>query len=162
MVIWPRVPTPEPINRTFWAFTLSVFPCCYLDCSHDSDHLLPAFLTLPALWYHLCLPPAPTIALPLLMILPCLCFTCSRYWTLPVWPPLVYINKAAFGSQRHWPLSLHRVPLTKTLVFLAFGSLHTVIQPLHPIYPVIQSLHHCIQLCGKQRLMILTRFYTSW
>ncbi len=65
-------------------FPLSVFPCCYLDCSHDSDLLLPAFLTLPALWYPLCLPPAPTIALPLLMILPCLCFTCFHYWTLPV------------------------------------------------------------------------------
>ncbi len=74
----------------FWAVSPSVFPCCYLDCSHDSDHLLPAFLTLPAWWYPLCLLPAPTIALPLSMILPCLCFTCSRYWTLPVWPPLFY------------------------------------------------------------------------
>ncbi len=46
------------------------FPCIYLDCLHDSDHLLPAFLTLPALWYPLCLPPAPTFALPLLLILP--------------------------------------------------------------------------------------------
>ncbi len=82
----------------FWAFSPSVFPYCYLDCSHDSDHLLPAFLTLPALWYPLCLPPALTIALPLLMILPCLCLPCSLYWTLPVWPPLVSINKAALGS----------------------------------------------------------------
>ncbi len=75
----------------FRAVSPCVFPCSYLDCSHDSDHLLPAFLTLPALWYPLCLPPAPTIALPLSMILPCLCFTCSRYWTLPVCPPLVYL-----------------------------------------------------------------------
>ncbi len=82
----------------FRAVSPSVFPCCYLDCSHDSDHLLPAYLTLPALWYPLCLPPAPTIALPLLMILPCLCLPCSRYWTLPVWPPLVSTNKAALGS----------------------------------------------------------------
>ncbi len=32
------------------------------------------------------------------MILLCLRYTCSRYWTLPVWPPFVYSNKAALGS----------------------------------------------------------------
>ncbi len=47
-------------------------------------------LTLPAVWYTLCLPPAPTFALPLLLILPCLRYTCYCLWTLPVWPPLVY------------------------------------------------------------------------
>ncbi len=47
-------------------------------------------LTLPAVWYPLCLPPAPTFALPLLLILPCLRYTCYCLWTLPVWPSLVY------------------------------------------------------------------------
>ncbi len=74
---------------------LSLFPCFFsvvdsLDCLLASARLLPVFFTLPAFWYPLCLPPAPAIALPLLMILPCLRYTCSRYWTLPVWPPLEF------------------------------------------------------------------------
>ncbi len=64
----------------FQAVSLSVS----LDCLYDSDRLLPA------VWYPLCLPPAPTLALPLLLILPCLRYTCYCLWTLPVWPPLVY------------------------------------------------------------------------
>ncbi len=50
----------------FRAVSPSVFPCCYLDCSHDSDHLLPA------LWYPLsaacpdhCIAPVDDSALPL-------------------------------------------------------------------------------------------------
>ncbi len=70
-------------------FPCILFPCVYLDCLYDSDHLLPAFLTLPALWYPLCLPPAPTFALSLLLILPCLRDTCYCLWPLPVWPCLV-------------------------------------------------------------------------
>ncbi len=54
-------------------------------------------LTLPAFRYPLCLPPAPTFALPLLLILPCLHYSCYYLWPLPVWPPLVCI-KAAIGS----------------------------------------------------------------
>ncbi len=50
-------------------FPCILFPCVYLDCLYDSDHLLPAFLTLPALWYPLCLPPAPTFALYLVAFL---------------------------------------------------------------------------------------------
>ncbi len=73
------------------------FPCIYLDCLYYSDHLLPAFLTLPALWYPLCLPPAPTFALSLLLILPSLHCSCYCLLPLPVWPPLV-CNKAAIGS----------------------------------------------------------------
>ncbi len=71
---------------TFWAFPLY---SVYLDCLYNSDHLLPAFLTLPALWYPLCLPPAPTFALSLLLILPCLHDTCYCLWPLSVWPCLV-------------------------------------------------------------------------
>ncbi len=74
---------------------LSLFPCLFLSMIPWTVYsLLPVcclfFFTLPAFWYPLCLPPAPTIALPLLMILPCLRYTCSRYWTLPVWPPLEF------------------------------------------------------------------------
>ncbi len=61
------------------------FPVYYLDCFYDSDRLLPAF------WYPLCLLPAPTIALPLFINLPCLRYTCYCYRTLPVWSPLVFI-----------------------------------------------------------------------
>ncbi len=57
----------------FQAFSLSLLPCVYLNCLYDSDRLLPA----------------PTFALPLLLILPCLRYTCCCLWTLPVWPPLV-------------------------------------------------------------------------
>ncbi len=78
-------------------FPCILFPCVSLDCLYDSDHLLPAFLTLPALWYPLCLPPAPTFALSLLLILPSLHYSCYCLWPLPVWPPLVCI-KAAIGS----------------------------------------------------------------
>ncbi len=70
-------------------FPCILFPCVYLDWLYDSDHLLPAFLTMPALWYPLCLPPASTFALSLLLILPCLRDTCYCLWPLPVWPCLV-------------------------------------------------------------------------
>ncbi len=42
-------------------FSPVCFPVDYLDCLFSSDRLLPALLTLPALWIYsiLCLPPAP-------------------------------------------------------------------------------------------------------
>ncbi len=40
------------------------------------------------------------------MSLPCLRYTCYCHRTFPVWPPLVYINKAAFWISTPWPLSL--------------------------------------------------------
>jgi len=40
----------------------------------------------------LCLPPAPTFALPLLLILPCLRYTYYCLWTLSVWPPLILLK----------------------------------------------------------------------
>ncbi len=70
-------------------FPCILFPCVYLDCLYNSDHLLPASLTLPALWYPLCLPPAPTFALFLLLILSSLHCSCYCHWPLPVWPCLV-------------------------------------------------------------------------
>ncbi len=54
-LVWPRL--------TFWAFPLYSVS---LDCLQDSDHLLPAFLTLPALWYPLSL----SAACPNLCIVP--------------------------------------------------------------------------------------------
>ncbi len=66
------------------------FPCILPGLPTHSDRLLPALLTLPASWYLLCLLPAPTFALSLLLILPCLRYTCCCLWTLPVWSPLVY------------------------------------------------------------------------
>ncbi len=83
---------------TFWAFPLY---SVYLDC-HTLWPFAACLLTLPAFRYPLCLPPTPTFALPLLLILPCLRDTCYCLWplpvlTLPVWPPLV-CNKAAIGS----------------------------------------------------------------
>ncbi len=73
------------------------FPCILPGLPTHSDRLLPALLTLPACWYLLCLLPAPTFALSLLLILPSLHYTCYCLWPLPVWPPLVW-NKAAIGS----------------------------------------------------------------
>ncbi len=94
---------------TFWAFPLYSVS---LDCLHDSNHLLPAFLTLATLWYPLCLPPAHTFALSLMLILPSLHYSCYCLWPLPVWPPLVCI-KAAIGSNLtasslHYLSSTHR------------------------------------------------------
>ncbi len=68
------------------------------------DRLLPALLTPPAHWLSSLSAACPD---PLL----CLCLRiCLIYvaldttvWYLPVWPPLC-INKAADGSQRHWPV----------------------------------------------------------
>jgi len=68
------------------------------------DRLLPALLTPPAYWLSSLSAACPD---PLL----CLClWICLIYvaldttvWYLPVWPPLC-INKAADGSQRHWPV----------------------------------------------------------
>ncbi len=74
---------------TFWAFPLYSVSLCLPGLPIYSDRLPPAFLTLPALWYPFCLPPAPTFALPLLLILPCLRDTCYCLWPLPVWPSLV-------------------------------------------------------------------------
>ncbi len=97
---------------TFWAFPLYSVS---LDCLHDSDHLLPAFLTLPALWYPLCLPPAPTFALSLLLILPSLHYSCYCL-TIAVWPPLVCI-KAAIGSNLT-ASSLHKPFLCVFLLYV--------------------------------------------
>ncbi len=67
-----------------WLTFLSVSPVfCFPGLPVHSDCLLPAFR------YPLCLPPAPTFALPLLLILPCLRDTCYCLWPLPVWPCLV-------------------------------------------------------------------------
>ncbi len=103
-------------------------PVYYLDCFYDSDRLLPAFWPcLPSFWYPLCLLPAPTIALPLLINLPCLRYTSSCYRTLPVWPPLVYINKAAFGSQRHWPLWLQNILYILNIHICKYPNTHTYV-----------------------------------
>ncbi len=74
------------------------FPCILPGLPTHSDRLLPALLTLPASWYLLCLLPAPTFALSLLLILPCL-----RYTPVAVYEPclsdlLLSIIKAAIGS----------------------------------------------------------------
>ncbi len=74
-------------------FPCFLIPCVYLDYS---DRLLPALLTLPACWYLLCLLPAPTFALSLLLILPSLHYSCYCLWPLPVWH--LVRNKAAIGS----------------------------------------------------------------
>ncbi len=74
---------------SFWAFPLYSVSLCLPALPIYSDRLLPAFLTLPAVWYPLCLLPAPSFALPLLLILPCLRDTCYCLWPLPVWPSLV-------------------------------------------------------------------------
>ncbi len=81
---------------TFWAFPLFSDSLCLPGLPIYSDRLLPALLTLPACWYLLCLLPAPTFALSLLLILPSLHYSCYCLWPLPVWP-LVW-NKAAIGS----------------------------------------------------------------
>ncbi len=81
---------------TFWAFPLFSDSLCLPGLPIYSDRLLPALLTLPACWYLLCLLPGPTFALPLLLILPSLHYSCYCLWPLPVWP-LVW-NKAAIGS----------------------------------------------------------------
>ncbi len=68
--------------------------------------LLPAFLTLSAFWYPLSYPlsaACPDLSTAPVVNLPCLLYTCYCYRTLPVWPPLVFMNKAALGSQCHWP-----------------------------------------------------------
>ncbi len=69
---------------------LSVFPVfCFPVFTWTAYILWPfaaCLLTLPALWYPLCLLPAPTFALPLLLILSCLRDTCYCLWPLPVWP----------------------------------------------------------------------------
>ncbi len=75
----------------FRAFTPSVFPCLLPGLFLRLWPFAACLLTLPAFWYPLCLLPAPTIALPLLINLLCLRYTCSCYRTLPVWPPLVFI-----------------------------------------------------------------------
>ncbi len=86
-----------------WAFSLCMFPVDYLDCLYSSDHLLPALLTLPAFWIFylsaactdLCIVPGYVSALPSLLLL-LLIERCLS-------DPLLY-NKAAPGSQRHWPI----------------------------------------------------------
>ncbi len=89
-----------------WLTFPSVFPCALLPgpLTLSPDRLLPALLTPPAYWLSSLSAACPD---PLL----CLCLRiCLIYvaldttvWYLPVWPPLC-INKAADGSQRHWPV----------------------------------------------------------
>ncbi len=92
-----------------WLTFPSVFPCvstCVLPgpLTLSADRLLPALLTPPAYWLSSLSAACPD---PLL----CLCLRiCLIYvaldttvWYLPVWPPLC-INKAADGSQCHWPV----------------------------------------------------------
>ncbi len=69
------------------------FPVCYLDCSYDSDRLLPALLTLPALRILSLSDACPDLsiatvdesALPTLHLLLSLNFACrqSLYWIHP-------------------------------------------------------------------------------
>ncbi len=92
-----------------WLTFPSVFPCvstCVLPglLTLSPDRLLPASLTPPAYWLSslsaAC--PDPLLCLGLRI---CLIYVAldTTVWYLPVWPPLC-INKAADGSQRHWPV----------------------------------------------------------
>ncbi len=78
---------------TFWAFPLYSVS---LDCLFDSDHLLPAFLTLPALWSSVCRLPRP-------LHCPC-CWFCPAYVTPVIasdpclFDLALLFNKAAFES----------------------------------------------------------------
>ncbi len=85
-------------------FSLVWLPVYYLDWLFSSDRLLPALLTSPAYWLFslsaACLDP-------LLCLRLCICLVYvaldTAVWSLPVWL-LLCVNKAANGSQRHWPL----------------------------------------------------------
>ncbi len=80
-----------------WAVSLCECPVDYLDCLYSSDRLLPAFwiFSLSAACADLCIVPGYVSALPslILLLLIELCLS-----------DLLLFNKAAPGSQRHWPI----------------------------------------------------------
>ncbi len=92
-----------------WLTFPSVFPSvsiCVLPglLTLSPDRLLPASLTTPAYWLSSLSAACPDPLLCLWLRI-CLVYIAldTSVWYLPVWPPLC-INKAADGSQRHWPV----------------------------------------------------------
>ncbi len=92
-----------------WLTFPSVFPSvsiCVLPglLTLSPDRLLPASLTPPAYWLASLSAACPDPLLCLWLRI-CLVYIAldTSVWYLPVWPPLC-INKAADGSQRHWPV----------------------------------------------------------
>ncbi len=95
-----------------WLTFPSVFPSVFICVlpgllTLSPDRLLPASLTPPAYWLSSLSAACPD-PLPCLCLRICLVYVAldTTVWYLPVWPPLC-INKAADGSQRHWPIITH-------------------------------------------------------